>query len=335
MNFHSSLGLIIIVIVLVFSFSCSTTANYTPDSELSTLLIIKIKSEIYSDKSMYTTLNFNNGRRKIRIGNDQNYVFIKNLRSGKNIFSIRDMVFTSPLTGDVVDRYSFVQLNVQFTLMGEHYTILPYKIMIKEEIKTGSGGYDISRSLTLDELTAAEINNIQADLLSYDFMHLWKNHETTATIIENTELVDAVMDITEEEEANTDLLPLVTVLDFTIENLSKAEGMIIVDLLSNYLFETNRFRVLDRGQRDNILLEINFSLSGCADELCQLEVGKMLAADKIVVGSLGRIGNRYIINTKLIEVPTGETVSTSQEIYRSIDDLIDNCQNIIEELSDY
>ena len=38
---------------------------------------------------------------------------------------------------------------------------------------------------------------------------------------------------------------------------------------------------IEVSQRDNILKEMEFSLSGCSDESCMLEVGKMLSAESI------------------------------------------------------
>lgn len=128
-------------------------------------------------------------------------------------------------------------------------------------------------------------------------------------------------------------LPILTVLDFNYEGLSESEVIFITDYLSSSLFDTKAFRIIDRFRRESILDEIKFSLSGCTDESCQIEVGKMLAADKIVVGSIGLLGNQFIINTKLLEVATGETVSTGYGMYESIDDLLSGCRDITYDLT--
>ena len=128
-------------------------------------------------------------------------------------------------------------------------------------------------------------------------------------------------------------LPLVTVMDFSIENISKAEGFLIVDLIISSLFNTGRFRVLDRSQRDNILKEMEFSFADYTDESSQIEIGKLLAADKIVVGSVGKVGNRFILNTKLIDVKTGVTMSTAYNIFESLDELVDGTEKVVTKLS--
>jgi tetratricopeptide (TPR) repeat protein len=129
-------------------------------------------------------------------------------------------------------------------------------------------------------------------------------------------------------------LPLVAVLDFRVENLPAADGKLIVDLLSSALIGTRRFRVLDRGQQENILKEIEFSYSGCVDERCQLQIGRMLAAEKIVVGSLGRVGGRYILNVRLLQVESGEALASSYQVFASLEDLVDGCPAVAFALSE-
>jgi len=129
-------------------------------------------------------------------------------------------------------------------------------------------------------------------------------------------------------------LPLVAVLDFRVENMAAADGKLIVDLLSSALIGTRRFRVLDRSQQESILKEIEFSLSDCVDERCQLQVGRMLSADKIVVGSLGRVGGRYILNAKLLQVQTGEALGSSYQVFPSLDALVDGCEQVAIALSE-
>ena len=123
--------------------------------------------------------------------------------------------------------------------------------------------------------------------------------------------------------------PLVTVMDFALSGISEAEGRLLVDFISNSVRETNRYRIIDRAQRDSILEEQEFSLSGCTDEKCQLEVGKLLSANLMFVGSIGRIGDRFILNMKLVDVATGETVGTASEKYNNLNMLVDDSNRLV------
>ncbi|MBN2048879.1 MAG: hypothetical protein JW760_00425 [Spirochaetales bacterium] len=123
--------------------------------------------------------------------------------------------------------------------------------------------------------------------------------------------------------------PLVTVLDFSLSGISEAEGLLLTDFIANSVRETGRYRLIDRGQRDTILKEQKFSLSGCTDEACQIEVGRLLSAHLMFVGSIGRIGDRFILNMKLIDVATGEAVGTASEKYIDLNTLVDDSSRLV------
>lgn len=123
--------------------------------------------------------------------------------------------------------------------------------------------------------------------------------------------------------------PRISVLDFAASGISVAEVRVFVDYVSSHIVDIGKYRVIDRMQRDAILREIEFSQADCADEKCQLEIGRMLSAAHIVVGSIGKVGARYLLNIKLIEVETGETLKAGSEKYNSIEDLIDDSQRLV------
>jgi tetratricopeptide (TPR) repeat protein len=127
-------------------------------------------------------------------------------------------------------------------------------------------------------------------------------------------------------------IPVVAVLDFRIENIAASDGKLIQDLLASALIQTRLYRVLDRSQQENILREIERSLSACTDEKCQIEIGRMLSADRILVGSLGKVGARYVISAKLLDVRSGEALASSSQVYKSLEELVEGCGAIVEAL---
>ncbi len=127
--------------------------------------------------------------------------------------------------------------------------------------------------------------------------------------------------------------PVLTVLDFRVSQVSEQEALILTDFLSGHLVATAKYRVIDRTQRETILSELQFSYGGCTDESCQLEVGRLLAAQYIVIGSLGRIGSRMILNMSLVEVETGETKNSVSGKYADLDELVDDSETIVARLT--
>jgi len=134
--------------------------------------------------------------------------------------------------------------------------------------------------------------------------------------------------VSEGSRAVSDGRPVLSVLDFEIRNMSAAEGQMIVDLMTSALLTTGRFRMIDRGQRDSILKEIEFSYSDCTDVQCQIEIGRLLAAERIVVGSVGRAGDRFLLTAKLLDVTSGEMLSSAYKVYASLNELVDGCEEL-------
>ncbi|MBN1837713.1 MAG: hypothetical protein JW820_17785, partial [Spirochaetales bacterium] len=127
--------------------------------------------------------------------------------------------------------------------------------------------------------------------------------------------------------------PVIAVLDFSTDRVSRSEMKTIVNLLSSALFQTEKFTVIDVGERERLLGELAFSLGECTDESCLLEAGRMLSAERIVVGNIGRVGTRYILSAKMLETETARTLNTADGIYTSLDALVDDLFALAEKLA--
>ena len=235
---------------------------------------------------------------------------------------------------------SRIPANFQFELSAGTITILPQ--MAYFGLYRDSRSDSINHTFRLAPLLFPQRESIAEEILSIPASSTWDSIDTGFEIIPIK--VTSAAEMAAPEKPDTDLiseaeldirtdLPWIAILDFNIENIPENEGVVIVDLLGSSLFKTNKFRVLERSQQKKILEEIEFSLGDCTDVACQLEVGKLLAAENIVVGSLALLAARYIVDVKLIRVETGETISVSSKVYKSLDSLLDNIDVIAAELS--
>ncbi|MBN1648005.1 MAG: hypothetical protein JW874_08225 [Spirochaetales bacterium] len=127
---------------------------------------------------------------------------------------------------------------------------------------------------------------------------------------------------------------LAAVLPFQASGISADEADVFTDRLAAGIHKTGIYRVLDKSEQDTILKELEFSLSGCVDESCQLEVGKILSANLIITGSIGPFGKQYVVNVKIIRVETGETVHTASEYYNDMQGILKNSEKLVRKLLD-
>jgi len=86
--------------------------------------------------------------------------------------------------------------------------------------------------------------------------------------------------------------------------------------------------VIDRGHRDQVLQEIEFSLSDCSDQKCAIEMGRLLAADIMVIGSINRIGSRLALDLKALDVETSRVIGTFYQILTNVDEAVDQIHQI-------
>ena len=127
--------------------------------------------------------------------------------------------------------------------------------------------------------------------------------------------------------------PIITVLDFSVSDVPKGEMGAVISLLSSELFQTGEYNLIDIAERDTLLKEIEFSTTDCTDENCQIEIGKMLSAEMIVVGSISRVGTKYILSAKMLQTATSRTTSTADGIYADMDSLVEDISTLARRLS--
>ncbi len=99
--------------------------------------------------------------------------------------------------------------------------------------------------------------------------------------------------------------------------LAEGEAGTLTDALATHLANTVTFRVMERGRMDVILKEQGFQQSGaCNDAACIVEMGQLLGVDHMVTGSIGKVGQTYSINLRIINVGTGEIVRSLNKYYK-------------------
>jgi TolB-like protein len=127
----------------------------------------------------------------------------------------------------------------------------------------------------------------------------------------------------------------IAILDFTnTGGLSKQETVTLGNRLRSMLVKTNAFIVLERGQMDDILDEQGFQTTGCTTTECAVEMGKLLNVEKMISGTIGKLGQTYTIDLSLIDVKTAEIEkSFFRDFKGEIDGLLDMMQGIANQVA--
>ncbi len=115
--------------------------------------------------------------------------------------------------------------------------------------------------------------------------------------------------------------PLLAVTAITANGVSEADATACRSIVETALFKTDLYTVLSYNDMQEILEAQAFSLSGCTDDSCAIEVGKLLAAEIIVLGELSAVGSTYNLAVRMIDVGTSRTVGAEVVTFSSLDEM--------------
>jgi curli biogenesis system outer membrane secretion channel CsgG len=97
----------------------------------------------------------------------------------------------------------------------------------------------------------------------------------------------------------------VAVMDFQAKNVSKNVANNVSELLRVEIIKTGMYVVVERSQMDKILVEQGFQKSGCTDVSCAVEIGKLISAKKMLIGSVMKMGSKIVISGRIVDVEKG------------------------------
>jgi hypothetical protein len=102
-------------------------------------------------------------------------------------------------------------------------------------------------------------------------------------------------------------LPTVAIADFDGRGgVTASDAATLSDRFREKLIALNAFRVMERAQMDMILKEQGFQQSGaCKDNECLVQMGQLVAVQKIISGAVGKVGGMYTVSIKMLSVQTG------------------------------
>ena len=149
-------------------------------------------------------------------------------------------------------------------------------------------------------------------------------------IIISVILLAAVIGLAAEERNS------IALIDLAPQGISAVEAAAITDRIAHELFQTGKFTVLERSKIEAMFEEMGLSQSGCTDNECIIELGKMLSAQQIVIGSVSKVGQTYSISLRMVSVETGKLMTTATEDVRGDIDkvLTESSKKVANQLAD-
>ncbi len=165
--------------------------------------------------------------------------------------------------------------------------------------------------------TVFGINSVNSISFSPDGRYLVTgSHEKTAQLWDVSDIVSPPLPETNIRSVSLPTVdissrPSIAIIDFTADGVSAQEARVLTKRVGTLLVQLGRHQVVEREQMIKILDEHNFQETGCTDNECAVEIGKIIGAQLMMAGSIGRFGTLYTIDMRIIDVETSRVLKTT------------------------
>ena len=97
----------------------------------------------------------------------------------------------------------------------------------------------------------------------------------------------------------------IVVMDLKADGVSDQIARTVSNMLRTEFINMNEFTVVERAQMDAILKEQGVQQSGCTDQACAVQMGRLMSARKILVGEVSPMGKSIITTVRIVDVEKG------------------------------
>ena len=121
----------------------------------------------------------------------------------------------------------------------------------------------------------------------------------------------------------------VAVYPIKITGADKSLEPVLTSLYITKLSQSTKLKVIEEAMMDEVLKRLNFANSDmCDNSQCQLQVGKLTPASKMIVPTVSKLGDKYILNARVIDIQRAE-IDFSTETKKvckedELDELVDD-----------
>lgn len=127
----------------------------------------------------------------------------------------------------------------------------------------------------------------------------------------------------------------IAVFDLRSQDVDSKISQPMTEVIRREIVTSGKYKVINKGDMDEILGEQMFQISGCVSGQCTgiVEAGRLLGVGKVIIGSVNLVGKTYYLSLSLIDVHTGNIERISEDICKcEVDQLIESSKRVIKRL---
>ncbi len=124
-----------------------------------------------------------------------------------------------------------------------------------------------------------------------------------------------VRDLTDSEKVKALKGQTVVIAEFENINVrGDAVPRILQEKLTTAFIKSGHFDVVERAQLEKALKELKIGMSGLVDPDTQKQIGKLLGASLIVLGSISEANSKVSIDARVVSIESGKAVSAADAV---------------------
>jgi TolB-like protein len=124
----------------------------------------------------------------------------------------------------------------------------------------------------------------------------------------------------------------IAILEFSANNVPPSYANIVRNTFEIFLFNEDRFQLIDREQLQAIARKMNLNINSDNSPADMVRLGQRLSTDFLMTGSLDKL-DKYRLSVRIISVDRGEILTTYYKVFKSADDINDAADKLAESSS--
>lgn len=125
----------------------------------------------------------------------------------------------------------------------------------------------------------------------------------------------------------------IAVMDLKADGVADRTARTVSNMLRTELVNAGKFTVVERNQMDSIFKEQGLQKTGCTDQECAVQLGRLMSAKKILVGEVSPMGKSIIMTVRIVDVERGVSEFAATEKALTEETLDQAVERIAEKLT--
>ncbi|OGS43159.1 MAG: hypothetical protein A2539_08545 [Elusimicrobia bacterium RIFOXYD2_FULL_34_15] len=124
----------------------------------------------------------------------------------------------------------------------------------------------------------------------------------------------------------------IAVINFRLRNVFASEMLVVTDYIRGELKNTHGYYVIEADKVDKVISEMSLQQVDITSSKYAVQIGKVLMVKRIIVGTISKIIDSYLIIANLIDVETGNILKSENIRANSDKELNNACKTLAKKL---